>query len=353
MPKATIRKADLLEALNRVKHTTSSSKILAFYKCFCFRDGYVSTYNGVAGSCCPLDLNGMEFAVDADKFYRYVSKLYEMIVLDLHEGSGRLYISSGTNQAWLGTIATKGFPVISNAGSVLFTDSHDFKDVMSTLEFSVGKNATKPNLMCIGIRDSYMYASDGDRVTRMKIAKETYGEVCIPTGSVDQLLKLGQPHHCFSILGHDKVPQEFGTVYYPSGTVYITQLLAHRFPFNTVNEMLNVNGEQIVEFPVGIEESIDRIKVLTTDERKEIILEGKEGYINLRAASSEGTGEENVTTAFSLSFKFAINPQLLLDGLQRSHQVDLSNVVGGDNRQIRFVGENDFQHICALMSMNE
>lgn len=345
---AKLSKKELVDALDRVRSTVSSSEMIQIYRCFCFRKGSLMTFNGQAGSMTEFDISGQDFAVPADKFYRLMSAMGQEIDLTLSP-KGVLMIKSGKNSTKMNTLPAQGFPNIVPDSPVPYSDSRAFVTAMKRIAFSVCDNATKPQLLGIGARGEYLYSADGTRVSRFKIDRNLPGTMLIPADAVDHLVKLGQPDQFL------RTPNQLLAYYGEHKTWYVTNLMVHEFPFNAVDEMFaTMSGTEVTDFPETLPFALDRIQLLAPQENTDVIIECKgDGSIYVTSNSEFGEGFESIEWLYPKSFKVAVNPAWLKKAFESSTKVDLTNIIHGDKRAFVFTDADGFQHVCALMALRE
>jgi len=330
-----------------VRSTVSNSGLVQILQCFCFRKGFVSTFNGQAGTITALELGGMDFCIAEDKFYRLVSAMPETIQLSLGE-NGKLTVKSGSNKTDLNTIATRAFPDFLPKEILQYSFAPNFIEGLKRVAFSISSNATKANLMGAGVNGSHIYSADGLRISRFKIAAPVPCPLTIPADAVNHLIKLGQPEQLF----HTK--SQIGAWYPNHRTHYVVACIAHEFPYAAADHAYQkIAGNIAADFPPEFSYALQRVALLCAEESSEVLIENTNDGLIISTASEEGSGREVLGWAYKEPFKFAANPKLLRQAFESSNKVDLTNVVKGDKRMLLFKSDDGFEHLLALMSMKE
>lgn len=344
----SIDRSQLLKTLDKVRHTAASSRIVPLYQCFCFQDGFVSCYNGQAGTRTPCDLGGEDFAIEAGRFYKLVAALPGDMV-ELSFGKQRLNISSGSNRTWMMTLSTRGFPEFVPDSSKVksFDPPENLATALNQALFTAGENAMKPELLGIAIRGRHVYSSDSHRVTRVLLDAEVALPLKLPTAVVAQMTRLGKPQSM-------ACTENLLVSSYEDGTVLSTRLLEGEFPFDTVDSLL-VGGDPnySVILPEGLTNAVHRVQIMATSDDPDIVLESTGEALVIRSQDVKaGEAEERLPWECQHKFKFASRPVFLLAALNRSIRVSVFDIVRGSARSILFATDG-FDHILALMQMKE
>lgn len=341
MPAITISKSDLLQALQKVRPTVANSQMVPILQTFCFKDGRVSSYNGMSGTTTKLDLGGADFALQADLFYRICSAMPGDITLDLSETS--CTISSGSNKTKLCTLPTKGFPGIIPKDANNWYAGADFKSVLDKLAFNAGSNAMKPELMGIAFIDNYAYASDGKRISRQLMQESVAGPMMLPTAPVEHLRKLGQPDMMFC-----SGENQLGAHYKESKTIYVARVLASKFPVAAANTWLGeLNSSNLYEFPDTFGEVVGRVKLLAAGDDRDVVIELRDRQLVVSTQSEGQAATELVPWDCPLSFRLAVDPYLLEEILGHTRKVDLTSVLVDKPTMLRFY-DDGFDHALGL-----
>lgn len=339
--KIVVRKREFLESLQRVKATVSASKMVQLLQCYCFKDNKVMTWNGQSGTVTDCPLEGVDFAILAERFHKLVNGLFDEIQFEFKKDE--LHIKSGSYKGKLGTVSTRGFPDILPPEQEMYCESPDLTSRLEHVAFSVGTDSTKPAFLGIAIRNSYVYAGDGKRLSRATLTTPAKGLVTIPGPAVEHIVKLGQPDHLFKSQG------KVGAFYARGNTTYITSLLAAEFPCNAVDSQFSTlpKIEYLVTFPAELPYALQRVTVLAGEEVEVVVENTQEGLVVSIQTAEVGEAKEVIPWDCKTPFKFCVDPNFLRQSFEKTEKVDITNIVEGDCRKLAFTGDN-FNHILAL-----
>jgi DNA polymerase III sliding clamp (beta) subunit (PCNA family) len=334
-------RAELLIILKKVSETIANSKLVPLYQCFCFKDNRVSSFNGSAGIVADLNFDGADFAVEGNRFYKIIQAMSTDI--ELNPKNERIYIKSGGNETWLNTHPTRAFPDILPQETELYCSAENFVKCLKDVQFTICNNSMKPSLLGVACCGSYLYSSDGVRITRSKLSKPVRKAVTLPTHAVDEMIKLGQPSEIF--IGNNVV----GGKWVENNLVYTTQTLAYSFPVNAVEEMIKSLDGVFVTMPDDLSGAVARVKLLAPVEETEIRIESTGKRLIVSAISNEvGAARETIDWQCEHKFNFNIKPFYIEQGLSKSLNVDISDILTGRKALLRFSGEG-FEHMSGLM----
>lgn len=344
MPTVTVDKKEFLESLNRVYPTKATSRLNDQLKCFCFQEDRVCTYNGQAGTVTACDLGGAEFCIQADRLWNVVNAMPGEMKLNFEDE--QLIVSSGRNRTTLCTEANTGFPDIIPENSELFYDEHDLLEALLRVSFSIGYDPTKPELLGAAVIGNHIYASDGNRITRVDIKGNVAEALNIPASTIEHISKLGEPDYFFCAN-----KSQIGCIYKDTQTVYVSSTLEGNFPVTMCEEVLKYSGDDYyIEFPEELEAAISRVSILVPADDPDIIIENTEDGLNIRTASELGDSNDWLDWNFTEKFMFAVHPAYMLATLKKCRNVDLTEVISGQGRFLQFFSEG-FSHILGLKAI--
>lgn len=355
----SLQKVDLMNALDRVRQTASSSQMVQALRSFCFEGNTVRTYNGAAGTCTTLDKGELgDFCVEADRFYRLCSNLFDEIRLSFTP-TGRLRVQSGSHNSHLGAFPVTSFPETKRDGFSKLTEAMNFVECLKVVSFSVSKNALKPELSGIGIKGRRVYAADGKRSTCCHLTHPVSIKegLTVPAEAVEHLKKLGNPTEISVCCDKDGRPNLFGAYYEQGQTFYSINLLHRNFPFVAADQRFNESpSEYVVDFPEDTPFVIDRVKLSASKDDSDLSIESTgDGRLILRTASEEGDAIEPMAWDKTLKFKFAVNPDLFKEAFGYCRSLDLKDVVAGGEMFVKFYAPDhqEMHHILALMASRQ
>ena len=337
----------LLEALKKVWLTVSDKKDASeLHKCLCFADNKVSSFNGHAGLITKCELNGLAFIVKADLLFSLVKSLSGDI--EFIKDVGSLTIKAGKHKTKIGLYNSDSFFDVIPARSDKFCEATNLIDAIKKVKFSISTNKSKPELCGIAFYNEHVYSCDNKSVTRVKLNAPVNGYINFPSTAIDVLESVGQPDYLF-LSGNGLV----GFLKASEKTVFTSTSQVGLLPVKEIDQMLSkpVSGEVI--FPTELPEVIKRLKLVMVNNLglAEMSFTHKDGVLTIHA-QNKGVGEAEESIDWpdcKYEFTFNVNPDLLLEVLKFTHCVDLTDVLSGQRRSLRFVGEG-FDHIMGLMT---
>lgn len=342
----TVQKRDLLASLDRVRSTIAKNTIVPILECFCFKEGLAYGYNGNAGAVTKCELAGMEFAINAELFYRVMYNLFDEVHLRMTEK--RLHVASGTYKTQLGTMPTKGYPEIIPENLEECLDTPDLLEALQKVVFTANADQMRQPLLGISICGSYVYTSDGRRISRAKIAKPALSRVTVPGALAEYMGKFGLPDKLYKAGGLAVLQ------YKATKTVYVSNTFENLFPVAAVDQMLaDTNAKVLAEFPENLAAAARRVQLLAQTDEDDLIVESTGAGLKVRTTSAFGSAEEEVPWPVNQVFKFAIKPRYLADALQRTLKVNLAPVLDKDARKLHFYDGQGFDHLVGLMTLKE
>jgi DNA polymerase III sliding clamp (beta) subunit (PCNA family) len=336
-----LEKNVLIKTLQKVLPTVSDSRMIPIYQCFCFKDNKVSSYDGRAGTTTTCNLEDADFAIEASRFYKIVQAMKGELELQISDE--KLIIKSGTNKTTLNVFPTRAFPNIIPAELETYCEAENFAAGLKALQFCICMNPMKQALLGVSACMDHLYSSDGNRIARFKLSKPAVKPITFPSKAVEHIVKLGQPDRIFH------ANNIVGAFWKETKTVYATQTLAYSFPVNTVEDMIASMRGDFALFPEDMASAVSRVKLLASSDETDIIV-GYNGQVLVISATTAEVGEavEVLPWDYSTPFNFHIKPHYLEQALDRTRRVDLSDVVNGHKRSLRF-SEDGFEHLCGLM----
>lgn len=333
-----INKAELQNALEKVKSGLANKEIIEQSTSFAFMQNKVVTYNdeiSISHPVSDLDVTG---AVKAQELYQFLSKINKDEI-DIEWADNQVKITAGKSKAGLIFQEEIKLP-IDEVGGIGDWQSlpATFIDALKFCRTSCSKDMNRPVLTCIHIRqDGFVEASDGYRVTRYdlddKLPIETF---LIPASSVNELIK-------YDIT---QVAEGSGWVHFKTedNTVFSCRVFQDNYP--EADEVLKVEGKDI-NLPKNLSEALDRAQIFTkTDFSYDslVALNIDDKKLTISAEADSGWFEETVNIRYEddpISFK--ANPDFLSDMASR-----MQNCIVGEDR-LKFQAD-DWVHVMALTS---
>jgi DNA polymerase III sliding clamp (beta) subunit (PCNA family) len=290
----------------------------------------------------------MDFAVMGDMFYRLISSLFDTIELEMID-TQKLQIRSKSNKTTLNLYPTKGFPNLIHDDTSIYSKASNLTECLKRVAFNVGTDAQKPALMGVALAGNHAYSSDGKRISRATLKEKTEGaSMNIPGSSVEHIVRLGQPDYLF------RTANMLGAFYGSTKTVYVTGTLVNEFPVVAADSQFAERlGEHVADFPEELPWAIDRVRLMAPKEETDIVLSNTSQGLHLAGKSEGGGAEETLDWGFQKKFRFAVKPEWLKKAFEKTRRVDLTDVVSGQNRKLRFSDDDGFEHVLALMALKD
>jgi len=341
-----VLKKQLVESLSRCRAAISSKPTAEILKNFCFRGATVSAFDGELGVVTGWPLL-QDFCVPAARFFRVVDGLGEDP--DLEVKDDKLFITAGGYRTQIATSSNASYPELIPQDLKPFLPE-SAEGVMAAAAQTIFSSDHKgeEKFAGVGFRGNYVYSTDGDRLTRVPISHEVSEETVVPGKAVRQMARFGEPTE-FSISKGAMV-----TFFVETKTAVIAPLLAQRFPFQHIDDLLfrRVAPELGVEIPAGFLAAITRVRNLAPGrEGSQLVLENTEAGLRVASSVSEvGESEEILPWDFKPSFRLTIRANYLADAVKRSDRMNFSDVISGKGTMLRFEGEDGFRHLVALMA---
>lgn len=345
-----VKRLDLLAALNKVRWTIGNTKAIPLNRCFCFRDGLVSSYDGMAGTVTACDVGGLEFTVPAETLFRIVQSMTSDLELSLRPtaemtASAPLFIKSGANETWVATYDPKMFPDLVPDKHTQLNVSDNFVEALSDAAFTAGHNVTKPQLLGLTVQNGYVYSSDGPRITRVKLNSTLEQTIRLPVHAVKHICQLGLPDYVFTGEGL------FGCRYSDSKTIYVTRVTDGDFPVSIVESMV-LAAPVLVELPEDIAKVVQRVAIMAPTMDPDLILESDGSKLSVRTRTQDGGASEDIEWVSGLVFKTAVRPRYLLEALTKTRSVDMAAVIEGKRPVVHFVADGIY-HLMTTMVVKE
>lgn len=344
--KATIQRVELLKALDRVRWTLSTNRVNEALTCFCFHDGLVTTYDGTAATETVCNMGGLEFCALGEKFFRLIYSLFDTIELKLE--NGRLDIKSGGNKTWMSVLPTDSFPNVVPKSYEKYCVAPNFLEAISAVSFSVGTNVQKKELLGLCMEGNYVYTSDGLRISRAKLLSPAGEQVKLNYKAIEQLIRLGRADFYFFGEGL------FGGFYPATNSLYFcTQLDTPPMPTKTINGLLDtLDPAYTLDLPKQLAQALQRSGIFAKDGDPEVILESSGGELKLSSQGDIGAAAEALPWPGAPEFRVAVKPAFLQAALARTEKINLTDVVAGSKRMLRFISPN-LDHMVALRVLSE
>ena len=336
-----INKIQLQNALRTVKPGLANKELLEQTNSFAFLGGRVITYNDEISISHPVDGIDFEGTIVAQELYELLTRITKEEI-DITPSEGELLVQSGRMKAGLKMEAEIKLPLKEVGGLKKIPDPEQFALFLSMAMKTCSNDLTQPRLACINVRkDGIIVASDGYRLIHCGGTKLPVEEFLLPATSAVEVLKILP-----TLLGVEKGWVHFGN---EEGVIISCRKLDDVYiPYEKIQGVLKMSGKETIEFPVKIEEMLDRVRQFAKrdfvfDELVEVKIEN--GKILLRA-ETEGTKswiEEKATIETKETITFSITPAMLEEILKMTR----SFVLDKSGTKMKFEGD-DWEYVIML-----
>ena len=188
------------EILNLVKGAVSTKDLVPVLTHFLIYGGRIQGGNGrvsIDAECSGLD--GLNFAVPADRFIRAIDACGSDPTLKLHKD--KLVVKSAGFRASLPILPAESYPykaLIKNEPYLYSKGNPRFLDVLRKLKPFISTDASRPWSNSVFFRDGFAYATNN--VVLARIPCDYAGpEMQVSTHGVDEILRIGQEIDFFSL----------------------------------------------------------------------------------------------------------------------------------------------------------
>lgn len=325
-----VNKKQLQEALEIVKPGLANKEIIEQATSFAFLNGRVMTYNDEISISQPLEGLDITGAIEADKLYKFLSKVKKDDV-DVDIKENELLLVSGRAKAGLTLMSEVKLPLeeVSKIGRW-----HDLpKEFVRLMKFamtSCSTNMSKPVLTCVHVtKDGFIAASDGYRLIQCDLKEEMpLKELLIPATSVMEMVKTDPI----------QIAEGNGWIHFKNerDTIFSCRVLDDKYP--SIGDHLKVEGIQI-NLPKNITEVLDRAAVFAKREHlldEWIKLTAENNRLKVRSEAAIGWFEEEVNMKFDHEkVEFSVTPYLLREIISET----LTFTLGKENNRIKFEGD--------------
>lgn len=334
---------DLKETLKQVgQFTAGKSTKVVMYRDFCFREGFVSAYNGSVGIVARVPLE-LDCTVPASRLLDFTNTLPkdEDVTLRMQEGS--LHVSCGRSKGKFDTRSSESFPNLLSGNYSVVCESETICDVLDTC-LKLTDDLPRNSFRGIYIHGWYVYSTDGLRSTRVQLDAPCEGApLYLPMTSAKLLRSLGKPRQMITFSGMA------GCLY--TGRMLASTLLNQKFPQSGIDTLLTDAPDKqfVVDFPETLLSALSRATVFCGPDSDGVEIKGNNGELSVSSTSrNAGSGEEHCEWSCEHQFVFRANPLHFADALRFSLRADISQVVIGQAGHIRFIREGA-DHVMALM----
>ena len=348
--KFVVEQEKLVHVLDMVYKAVDPKNPVDMLRNFCFRDRLVAGYNSSFGISALLPTNDCEiplpFCVPADRMLGVVKCMSGTINCVLNKNS--LMLTCGKNKTRMNVSSAVGYPSFVPQLPVVPILVHD-GSLSSSLRLvhsiaNVAKSHT--SIDGVGMRGKYVYWTDGVMLVRVGMDVSTNEEYVLSSGSIGAILALPD----MGIVRTDG--NRFVAEYLDGRVLLVSVLSATKYPFDHIDNVLagHTRREYDCEFPRELAAGISRVCSVarSKDESQTITLESHGGILVVRCVGTEiGESVEEFDWECGHEFSIKVDSRYLLSALKHTRSANLTNVLSGDGRYVRFDTHN-FTHLVAL-----
>jgi DNA polymerase III sliding clamp (beta) subunit (PCNA family) len=334
-----INKAELQEALEKVRPGLASKELIEQTTSFAFTGGRVVTYNDEISISHPVKGLDVVGTVKAQALYRFLEKIKKEEI-DIEWEENQVIIKAGKSKAGLIFEQEVKLPIKEEIGKIEKWKNlpGNFVEALKLCYPCCSRDMSRPILTCVNIDGEGVQASDSYQIIHYTLTEKIpVGKCLIPATSVKELVKYPVK----------KVAVGESWIHFRTedGTVFSSRILNNEFP--DTSKHLAIKGVEF-SFPKNINQILERAHVFSKKDASPgdiptVTIEIKEGQIKISAKNEYGWFVEEARTKYSgKAVKFSIGIEFLIGFFDK-----LQNCIIGDDK-IGFSGEN-WQHMIAML----
>lgn len=315
-----ISKEKLQKALEIVKPGLASKELIAQTTSFAFMEGKVVTYNDEVSISHPVEGLDITGAVDAELFYKFLSKITEED-MDLTVEGNELQVITKKGKAGLSLESEIKLPVKQELSDKVkwYPLPQGFIDSIRFVIPASGTNLSEPLLTCVHVNKvGYVEASDGLRLARHGLSDELpINTFLIPAKSALEVTKLTpSPTRIAIEKGWVRFRTKFGTI--------ISCRLFFEDKYKNMAPYLQSEGGKRITLPdKGLIEMLSRAMVFAKREHsyeEQVVITIKEQSLKMEAKADIGWFREEIPMSDykGKPLRFAVPPYLLKDILSET-----------------------------------
>ena len=338
-----INKAELQQALEKVKPGLANKEIIEQSTSFAFVDDKVITYNDEISISHPVKGLNITGAIKADEFYQFLNRIpQKQEEINIEQEENQLLVTA--KRAKAGFVLQKEIVLpIEEIGEITKWKKlpEGFIEGLDFCRLSCSKDMSRPVLTCLHIQKNGMIeASDGFQLTTCQLAKG------VPVASFLFPASLAAILSRYSIT---QIAEGTGWVHFQTddGTILSCRIFSENYP--EVSRILAVEGTTI-KLPAKLNKVLERAEIFAKkefDRDTEVTVQIADEHMQISARSDFGWFKESLRIQYKEDpIAFRIHPGFLarmLDKVQKG-------VVGHD--RIKFEGEN-WAHVLILVTVKD
>jgi DNA polymerase III sliding clamp (beta) subunit (PCNA family) len=324
-----VQREELLESLKIVKDGLSIKAMIEQTDHYCIRDGCVSTFNDRVAVSHPIELSGVEGAVEAKSFLQIITR-FKTKTVDIGVIDRQLVVKSGKTKEATLAFCENWEPL-----------PDEFLEGLGRCKHCAGKDKTRPILMCVHASNGFVYSSDGRKLTRYDLGAEAAEQdinITIPSDTIKAVI--------------NNEPIEYKTddiwVHFRNAndTILSVRSMQGEYPIEKCDKLIDTFDGDEIDFPVDLGLVLERAEVFAEDvvtNRTAVIVELTEGLTVISSRNAVGEYREECKNEYEgRDLLFSFPPGMLLDMAD-----DISKVMV-NNSAIMFETES-YYHVIALM----
>lgn len=314
-----VNREEFLAKLQSVSVGLSRREEIEQSDAFCFKDGYIMTYNEEVACRMPSKL-GNDFlgAVKAKPILNLLQKMKEEEI-DIEVVEGELLIKGKggrkagvrTEQEILLAIATVEKPT----GWKPLPD--DFCDAIQLVSSCASTDASKFELTCVHIHPKWIEACDNSQLMRYKIKLGISESILVKHDSIKSIAALGVV----------KYSETDSWIHFKNGNGLIVSCRRHVTEFHDLSSIIKFSGVKAV-LPKGLNEAIEAAEIFSsenTDDNK-VLVDLTKGKLKLRGEGVMGWYSEPKKVQYDgPSMKFRIAPSLLRELTKKYNECEIGD----------------------------
>lgn len=327
-----VDRKQVVEALRKVVAVVDPNNAVAILQYVCFSDGTLQGTNGITGVVTKAPVMEKAFCIAGDWLLQLLQKL-DQDQIDLSIKDNNLYVKAGRHTSKTPTVDAVRYPNLLSCAkdtSPIPCESGMWRAFAEALNLT--GEAKQANLRGVGLSKNHVYASDGDRAVRCKWQGAIAQSIILPRESAALIAKHGDPKTFRT------GPKSGNVLATYEGFVLLSRLLESKLPFNAIDEMVeasqNCAPNSCVEFPADLIAAAERVRLMGGEGGTGLVSKG--GKLRVFREKAGCLAEEELDFPNAPEFSVSVRPDFLQTAIKRTRRCDLSDVMTGHKRCLRF-----------------
>jgi DNA polymerase III sliding clamp (beta) subunit (PCNA family) len=323
-----INKAELQNALSKVKPGLASKEIIEQSTSFAFMGDKVVTYNDEISISHPVKGLNLVGAIKAEELYQFLGKI-KQDEINISWEENQFKITAGNSKAGLILQQEVKLP-IEEVGEIGDWKElpNEFIEGLKFCRVTCSKDMSRPVLTCVNVMsDGTIVGSDSYRVTTYTLKEMPTKTFLIPATSVDELTKYDIKY----------ITRGEGWVHFKTDedTVFSCRIFEDNYPESS--HIINFSGKSI-RLPKKLPEVLDKAKIFAKkefEEDSEVNIKIEDGWMTVSAEATSGWFEETIRIKYKDEpISFIAHPTFLAEMLGK-----VQNCILGEDL-MKFEGSN-------------